>query len=239
MKVMRNRFGIPGVISVLALVFAMLGGAYAASQQEGGKASVSSAKRGPRGPRGPKGPTGDQGPGGPQGLAGVNGKNGATGPRGATGPEGPTGPTGPAGSPWTGGGTLPPGETEVGTFSVKVTGSDENVANISFPVPLPNVVAFEHVLGVNPGETVEHCDGGPGEPKADPGYICIYDNTESGYEVTAKRDPANAVNDSNFKYGVFMPAGGEREGALTGVTSHWFMGSYAATACGGTEFPCP
>jgi hypothetical protein len=80
---LRTRFGIPGVISVMALVFAMFGGAYAASNSSGGgKATASAkAKKGPRGPRGATGPTGPQGP---AGLAG---------------PAGPAGPKGDAGSP--------------------------------------------------------------------------------------------------------------------------------------------
>ncbi|HKB50891.1 MAG TPA: hypothetical protein VKC63_05620, partial [Solirubrobacterales bacterium] len=63
---LRNRFGIPGVISVIALVFAMLGGAYAASDNGSGKATASAkAKAGPRGPRGKTGPAGPAGPAGP------------------------------------------------------------------------------------------------------------------------------------------------------------------------------
>jgi hypothetical protein len=34
---LRNRFGIPGVISVIAFVFAMLGGAYAANNISAGE----------------------------------------------------------------------------------------------------------------------------------------------------------------------------------------------------------
>jgi Collagen triple helix repeat (20 copies) len=139
----RNRFGIPGVIAVCALVFAMLGGAYAATNNSGsGKATASAkAKKGPRGPRGPAGPAG---PAGPQGPAGANGKDGtnglngedgakgatgaqgatgakgaagATGATGETGSTGATGATGATGDPWTAGGTLPPGETETGAWS--------------------------------------------------------------------------------------------------------------------------
>ncbi len=81
---LRTRFGIPGVISVIALVFAMFGGAYAASNSaSGGKATASAkAKKGPRGPKGatgPAGPAGPQGPAGAQGAAGANGKDGANG----------------------------------------------------------------------------------------------------------------------------------------------------------------
>ncbi|HET7574153.1 MAG TPA: hypothetical protein VFJ99_03470 [Solirubrobacterales bacterium] len=81
---LRNRFGIPGVISVIALVFAMLGGAYAASNSGGGKGKTASAKakKGPRGPRGPQGPAGADGAQGPQGLPGANGKDGANGSNG-------------------------------------------------------------------------------------------------------------------------------------------------------------
>jgi hypothetical protein len=83
---LRNRFGIPGVISVIALVFAMLGGAYAASQNSGGKATASAKAK--RGPKGPKGATGPAGPAGPQGAAGANGKDGSNGSAGAQGSQG-------------------------------------------------------------------------------------------------------------------------------------------------------
>jgi len=84
---LRNRFGIPGVISVIALVFAMMGGAYAASNNSGGGKATASAKA-KRGPRGPKGPTGPTGPAGPQGPAGPAGKDGANGTSGAPGADG-------------------------------------------------------------------------------------------------------------------------------------------------------
>jgi hypothetical protein len=84
-----NRFGIPGVISVIALVFAMFGGAYAASSSNGGGAAASAkAKRGPRGPRGPAGPAGPQGPAGPPGAKGDTGAAGANGSNGSPGADG-------------------------------------------------------------------------------------------------------------------------------------------------------
>ncbi len=83
---LRNRFGIPGVISVIALVFAMLGGAYAASNNGGGKATASAKAK--RGPKGPKGATGPAGPAGPQGPAGANGKDGSNGSAGLQGSQG-------------------------------------------------------------------------------------------------------------------------------------------------------
>lgn len=95
---LRTRFGIPGVISVIALVFAMFGGAYAASNSSDdskasdGKATASAkAKRGPRGPKGATGPAGPAGPAGPQGPAGANGKDGANGTNGTNGNDGADG----------------------------------------------------------------------------------------------------------------------------------------------------
>ncbi|HWA52995.1 MAG TPA: hypothetical protein VG816_02370 [Solirubrobacterales bacterium] len=85
---LRTRFGIPGVISVIALVFAMFGGAYAASNSSGGgKATASKTKtvKGPRGPKGATGPAGPAGPAGPQGPAGANGKDGSNGTNGSNG----------------------------------------------------------------------------------------------------------------------------------------------------------
>ena len=93
---LRNRFGIPGVISVIALVFAMLGGAYAASDNGGsGKPKASaSAKKGPRGPRGPKGPAGPPGPAGTAGAQGPAGAKGDTGSAGTNGSNGTNGTNG-------------------------------------------------------------------------------------------------------------------------------------------------
>jgi hypothetical protein len=127
---LRNRFGIPGVISVIALVFAMLGGAYAASNSsDGGKATASAkAKKGPRGPKGATGPAGPAGPAGPQGPAGAAGKDGAAG---AAGKAGANGTNGAPGAPGAAGKSIAmtpiaPGEpfcNELGGASLEVEGS--------------------------------------------------------------------------------------------------------------------
>jgi hypothetical protein len=94
-SLLRNRFGIPGVIAVVALVFAMLGGAYAANNSGGRKATASAkGKPGPRGPRGKQGATGPQGPAGSQGPAGPAGANGKDGAAGANGKDGTPGKDG-------------------------------------------------------------------------------------------------------------------------------------------------
>jgi hypothetical protein len=86
---LRMKFGIPGVISVIALVFAMFGGAYAASNSSaGGKATASAkAKAGPRGKTGKTGPAGPAGPAGPVGP-GAQGSKGDAGAPGANGTNG-------------------------------------------------------------------------------------------------------------------------------------------------------
>jgi hypothetical protein len=90
---LRNRFGIPGVISVIALVFAMFGGAYAASNSSSGPKATASAKakQGPRGKTGKTGPAGPQGPAGPAGPAGAKGDVGAPGSNGTNGAPGADG----------------------------------------------------------------------------------------------------------------------------------------------------
>jgi len=140
---LRNRFGIPGVISVAALVFAMLGGAYAATgnplasnsakrhhkkaKHRKGKASGLNAMQKKEvkkiaksvqgaGPQGAKGDAGPAGSAGNDGAQGATGDAGATGPAGSAGPKGDTGATGPDGSPWTDGGVLPSESTETGVW---------------------------------------------------------------------------------------------------------------------------
>ena len=185
-SLLRNRFGIPGVISVIALVFAMFGGAYAATNDGGGgKATASAkAKKGPRGPKGPKGDTGaagPQGPAGPPGPAGAAGKDGAQGPQGD---PGPAGSEGKAGSPWTAGGTLPKGATETGAFGMALLFENEGGAfysgSASFPIPLATSLPEENVHAVKPSETVPACDDGKAPPasvaapEADPGQMCVF-----------------------------------------------------------------
>jgi hypothetical protein len=133
-------------IAFIALVFALTGGAFAASSNGGGSgakatASVSRAgsniattakkkpaPKGKAGPRGPAGKTGATGATGATGPAGATGPGGPAGPAGATGPAGGTGPTGATGAagakgaPGTNGTTgftktLPSGETETGTWA--------------------------------------------------------------------------------------------------------------------------
>src|SRR5260221_8862752 len=111
---MKRRMNIPLVVSIGALVFAMVGGAWA-STGNGGHATASAKKRppGPRGPKGKTGPVGPVGPAGPQGSPGAAGAKGDTGPKGDKGEKGEKGKTG---HPWTAGGALPINSTLTSVF---------------------------------------------------------------------------------------------------------------------------
>ncbi len=80
------------ILSIVALVFAMMGGAYAASN-----ASKAKLIPGPRGKQGKPGKEGPQGPAGPQGLAGAPGAKGDPGLKGDQGIPGPKGNDGAPG----------------------------------------------------------------------------------------------------------------------------------------------
>jgi hypothetical protein len=86
----RNRLTYANVTMTLALIFAMTGGAYAASKilitsTKQIKPSVLKQLQGKAGPVGTQGTAGPTGPQGPAGKDGVNGKDGASGTSGANG----------------------------------------------------------------------------------------------------------------------------------------------------------
>lgn len=137
-SLLRNRLGIPGLISVIALVLAMGGGAYAANGSgDGATASAKNRKGGgnvnklikrearkfskrfsarfskrfpgPIGPRGFPGLPGAPGEDGDDGDDGDDGSDGSDGAKGATGATGATGPTGAAGDEGPTGPTGPTG----------------------------------------------------------------------------------------------------------------------------------
>jgi hypothetical protein len=102
MNSLRRHLSYANIVATLALVFAMSGGALAASQY-----LINSPKQiNPKVLKKLKGNSGKTGPTGLQGAAGLQGPAGPLGPKGAEGakgvkgeegPEGPKGETGPAG----------------------------------------------------------------------------------------------------------------------------------------------
>ncbi len=103
----RFRIAPSTVIAVIALVFAITGGAFAATNAGSSSAnhaiarvaakSKAKAKTGPRGPAGPAGKQGAQGPAGSAGAQGATGAQGAGGAKGDAGAKGETGAEGPEG----------------------------------------------------------------------------------------------------------------------------------------------
>jgi hypothetical protein len=176
----------PGtLIAFVALVFAITGGAFAATGggDNGGSpakagasagdstvVAVAAKKKAPkstRGPAGPRGATGPTGPAGPAGATGAKGENGAVGPLGPQGPQGTQGPEGKEGAqgePGTSGTTgftetLPEGKTETGVWSIfyKATAAEDPASSpISFAIPLSERPQPAHFIGKEEGENEPH-----------------------------------------------------------------------------------
>lgn len=213
---LRNRFGIPGVISVIALVFAMIGGAYAANHERGATASAKAkAKPGPRGPRG------KQGPAGPQGPPGQKGDTGPAGPEGKAGAPGKDGQTGFAQE-------LPTGETVSGTWGTSggpsAPNGDLSMVSISFPFlvnPAPTVIAILESgtagVKISPAgalapateeEITDNCPGSAAAPAAEAGFLCAYTGTETGgsIDLTGSFEAAHPFG-VVLPFRIFNPAG--------------------------------
>ena len=172
LKVVRRNLTPPTALAVVALVFAMSGGAVAAKNYATGSAEASKSKRGPKGPRGKQGPEGPQGP------------KGDTGERGAVGPVGPQGPKGNTGDPWTAGGFLPSGVTIGGTWVAGIGPSPGPVgagaAPISFGLPLKGLPVVKVVKKEQEGqEHAAECPGTIFTPKAAKGVLCLYTAEEA------------------------------------------------------------
>jgi hypothetical protein len=139
-------------VAVLALVFAVSGGAYAA-----GSYLITSTKQIS-----------------PSVLAQLKGNASANDAKGASGAQGP------AGAAETGsvvGGTLPKGATETGTYAVSTVNREKEelaTSAISFPITLKRVPVETSVIPLG-GSLPEGCKGTPAEPGAAPGHLCVFE----------------------------------------------------------------
>jgi hypothetical protein len=198
----RRRFNATGFVAVLALVFAMSGGAYAASRYviTSTKQIKPSVLKSLQGRAGASGAQGAAGAAGPAGAAGAKGETGATGPQGPKGEPGATGPQGPAGANGTTGftSTLPAGKTETGTWSFDSSSEYVDVASLSFNIPLaePLGASQVHYILANGKEFIsklaeeggytfealpsEACLGSAANPTATPGNLCVYETEAAG-----------------------------------------------------------
>jgi len=187
---LREPFGKAGLtVAVIALVFAMLGGAYAAGtltskqKKEVTKIAKKYAGRpgeaGPKGDPGAKGDPGTKGDTGPQGVPGTNGTNGTDGEDGFCSEERPEC-------------VLPPGATITGTWVVSGFGG-KAFGGSSFPLRLETEPVIELVK--NEGEHEEECPGNTAEPKAEPGQLCVYvqarDTNGSFFGASLSADPTS------------------------------------------------
>jgi hypothetical protein len=216
----RTRINATTVLAVLALVFAMTGGAYAAKKylitstkqispsvlkQLQGKAGAAGAPgaagvQGAQGPAGPAGPAGSGGPKGETGPAGAKGEKGATGAAGATGAKGATGASGATGFTE----TLPSGKTETGTWNVTLFATIETfptaATSISFPIPLSEgsnkAFAFDAERTQKEEFGTSGCTGSAEAPTAPKGVLCVY--------TVGHEELANATNSP----AAFSPSGG-------------------------------
>jgi collagen triple helix repeat protein len=235
------------IISIVALVAALGGGAYAASGTSTGKATASAkakqgkqgkqgkpGKTGPAGPAGAQGPVGPAGPKGDTGAAGANGSNGATGARGATGPTGVTGATGVSGFTE----TLPAGKTETGTWTISQNSSrfvfPEFPSAISFPIPLKEAgeaFAFGKAETAAEEYGTSRCAGNGEDPTAPPGTLCVYTLQEDLFEAGGAIEALVPSPGGTTSAG-FGPSGSWIAGiALTGNAAHADLaGTWAVTA---------
>jgi hypothetical protein len=162
------------IISIVALVAALGGGAYAASGGLSGKQKkevekIAKTYAGKPGKNGAAGAAGAVGPAGAKGDAGAKGETGAAGTAGSNGTDGTDGLTGFTS-------TLPSGETETGVIVFQpIEEEGGGFAPVSFPIPLPQPVTA-HLLRNNATATTE-CPGSAAEPLAAPGNFCAYQST--------------------------------------------------------------
>jgi hypothetical protein len=176
------------IISIVALVAALGGGAYAASGGLTGKQKkevekISKKYAGKPGPIGTTGPAGSTGPVGTKGDTGTAGTNGTNGTNGSPGAPGLTGFTE----------HLPSGKTETGTWAAGPYGAGVAVTMvpISFPIPIlgPTAVYFIPTAGPTTPKAEEECAGTHEQPTAEPGALCVYQTSGFGFTYENERNP--------------------------------------------------
>jgi hypothetical protein len=169
---MRKHLSYANVVATLALIFAMSGGAFAASRYllHSTRQISPGVLKALKGRRGKTGLAGNLGPIGPQGIAG---------PPGEKGPKGEQGKVGPAGfSPAS---PLPSGQSESGDYGARMQASAPGSSfseSITFPEHLEAPIPALEVVYTSAAEA-PHCKG-PGQ--ADKGYLCIYSLSSGALE---------------------------------------------------------
>lgn len=169
----KSRFGAAGIaVGMIALVMALVTGAYAAGgglsgkqKREVKKIAKTEAQKYANSNPGPEGKPGPQGP---------KGESGAAGERGVEGPDGEKGDPGEAGvcsksNPEC---VLPPGATMTGVWTVSGA-AVQAFGGSSFPLKL-EASPKQFLVVHSKGEHEAECPGDVSEPKAEAGVLCLY-----------------------------------------------------------------
>jgi hypothetical protein len=227
---LREPFGKTALtVGIIALVFAMLGGAYAA-----GGLTKSQEKQVTKIAKKYAGKAGAAGANGTNGTNGAPGAKGAPGEPGEKGEQGEEGPEGPQGSPWAAGGTLPKGSTETGAWlapasfeqieeesETKVVGSTTERTMISLAIPLSTAAA-----GATASVYVEKTPEGPAEKCAEEAEGEEREACEEAREVELKETkehcPGSAA-EPKAKEGFLCAYEGDLSSPIGGVTSAHFL----------------
>jgi hypothetical protein len=207
---MRRHLSYANIVATLALIFAMSGGALAASRYllHSTRQISPGVLKALKGRTGKRGLAGNLGPVGPQGIAG---------PPGGKGPKGEQGKDGPAGfSPSS---PLPSGQSESGDYGARMQASTAGAfsESITFPQHLEAPIPALEVVYTNAAEA-PHCKG-PGQ--ADKGYLCIYSLSSGALEGPPTvsnletSSPATGAGRLGFELTWVAKAGGEAHDAGT------------------------
>lgn len=180
------------IVAVIALVFAMTGGAWAAKRYLITSTSQISPKvlkalkgvSGKNGANGVSGATGPAGAGGSQGSQGPSGATGPQGPQGIPGEKGEKGEKGAkglTGEPWTPNGQLPAKATETGAWAFGPINKPGAVAN--------ELVASFAIQLAAPLEGGGKCEGPKVSAECHVHFINVAGKEQTGVEGTELIDP--------------------------------------------------
>src|SRR5271165_2695343 len=212
MNSIRRHLSYANVVATLALVFAMSGGALAASRY-----MINSTKQiNPKVLKALRGRTGKIGPAGPQGPAGLPGAAGLQGTKGAEGGKGTEGTAGLSALS-----TLPSGQSESGDYGIYTPNSTTTgFLNISVTFPIPLAAGTSNIVYTT--TTASHCSG-PGH--AERGYLCIYSGNSG--RVTAPPEVGHFEEGPHL--GISGRFGFDLEWKVTGAEA-FDLGTYTVTA---------
>ena len=216
------------VLSLIAIVLALAGGAFAASNASSSK---SKAAKGPRGPKGPKGERGEKGEKGDSGAAGQNGANGTSGTNGTDGEDGLDGATVLNGS-----GAPSNSEGENGDFYIK-TGSSPEIFGPKTAGAWGSGTKLKGSNGTpgTNGNTVLNGTGTPSNTEGEEGDFYI--KTGASPEIFGPKTESGWGSGTSLK-GPQGPEGNIKETLPPGVQMEgtWTAAPFSATGAGQPVF---